>query len=357
MVFTRQNPAYRSVAREPATLRVTPWRVAAFRPFGCSSSISRRFSSLAFFHQPTFPVPPDSVHHRFLALVFFGVLAGCASAPSSARVPETPTTPREPDRPVTVSTPKGAPIFTYRDGSYSYDIVQTTTVSVGAVPDASRQDTLRTVGALTYSISGSSGLPVVTATIDSLVITSTRDSATPPRRLSVPVVLQLPLIEPPIATASDSAALMAKCDALEEAARGLASDIHVRIPVTVERGQTWSDSTSLAICRGGIPLTGTRVSRYQISEVRAVRDSTIAKVSRQTTLMISGTGTQGTRHISVRGQGTSDTIFTFDVTAGRFLESTGQSVLQLSFETIQQTDQIVQHSTSAVRLRALTPGR
>jgi hypothetical protein len=253
--------------------------------------------------------------------------------------------------------PKGAPIFTYRDGSYSYDVVQTTTVSVGADPGAVSQDTLRTVGALTYSISGGPGSPLVTATIDSLVITSARDSATPPRRLSAPVVLQLPLIEPSIATASDSAALMATCDAPEEAARSLASDVHVRIPIAVERGRSWSDSTSLVICRGGIPLTGTRISRYQISDVREARDSTIARVDRQTTLTISGTGTQGTRRISVRGQGTSDTVFTFDVTAGRFLESTGQSVLQLSFETIQQTDQIVQRSTSAVRLSAAAPGR
>ena len=300
---------------------------------------------------------PDSVRSRFLMLLSLGFITGCVSAPTPARVPETPT-PREPDRPVTVTTPRGASLFSYRDGSYGYDVVQTTTISVATVSETRAEDTLRTVGSLTYSISSSSGSPVVTVTVDSLVITSARDSAAPSRRLAASVVLQLPLIEPSIATASDSATLMSACDALEETARALASDVHIRrIPVAVERGQSWSDSTSVVICRGGIPLTGTRLSRYQIADVREGRDSVVAKVSRQTTLTISGTGTQGGRRISVRGQGTSDTMFSFDMTGGRFLESTGQSVLRLSFETIQQTDQVVQRSSSSVRLRAATPVR
>jgi hypothetical protein len=235
--------------------------------------------------------------------------------------------------------------------------MQTTTVSVATISGTLAEDTLRTVGKLTYAISSSSGSPLITAIVDSLVITSVRDSTTPIRQLVAPVVLQLPLTAPLIATASDSAALMSTCDGLDEAARALASDLHVRIPVAVERGQSWSDSTALVVCRGGIPLTGTRLSRYQIADVRETRDSTVARVNRQTTLTISGTGTQGARRITVRGQGTSDTMFSFDITAGRFLESTGQSVLQLDFETIQQTDKVVQRSSSNVQLRAATPAR
>ena len=256
-----------------------------------------------------------------------------------------------------VPTPKGASAFVYRGGSYSYDVVQTTTVSVGTASGAPVEDTLRTAAGLTYSISGSSESPTVTVTVDSLLITSARDSAAPLRRLVAPVAVQLPLTAPPMATAGDSAALLSTCDALEDAARALASDVHVRIPVAVERGQSWSDSTFLVICRGGIPLTGTRLSRYQIVDVHEIRDSIVARVNRQTTLTISGTGTQGTRRISVRGQGTSDTMFSFDLTAGRFIESTGQSVLQLTFETIQQTDKVVQRSSSSVRLRNATPIR
>ncbi len=296
----------------------------------------------------------DSARPWCLALLS-ACIVGCASAAVPARGPETSPPPREPDRPSTVSAPKPTSLFTYRGGSYAYDLLQTTTVTVASESGASVEDTLRTVAGLTYSIPASVGGPGISVTIDSLIIVSLRDSMVPARRLAAPVLVQLPLSSPPIATASDSAVLLSTCDALEEAARVLAGDVHIQIPVVMERGQRWSDSTSLVICRGGIPMTGTRISHYQVTDVRESRDTAVARVSRQTNLTISGTGAQGARQITVRGHGTSDTVFSFDLTAGRFLESTGQSVLQLGFETIQQTDQVVQRSTSSVRLRAAAP--
>jgi hypothetical protein len=216
-------------------------------------------------------------------------------------------------------------------------------------------DTLQTVAGLTYSIS--SDIPAVTGSIsiDSMVITSSRDTTVPVRRLAAPIVVPLPLMPTAAVPVEDSLAFLSTCNSIEEAARALASDIYVQIPAPIERGQTWTDSTTLGFCRGGIPLTATRISRFQITDIRESRDTVVARVSRQTKLVLLGSGMQGSRRITVRGEGTSETVFAYDLRAGRFLESTGESQLRLAFETIQQTEQVVQQSRSIVRLRTALP--
>jgi len=230
-----------------------------------------------------------------------------------------------------------------------------TTVTVGAEGNTPIEDTLQTIAGLTYLVSASTGAPTISVTIDSLVIASVRDTLGPARRLTAPVVVQLPFIPSSITTAVDSATFLSTCDSMEETARVLAGDLYIQIPVPLREGGRWSDSTSLVLCRGGIPLTVTKISRFQITEVRESRDALLARILRQTTLTITGSGAQGARRITVRGQGTSESAFTYDLRAGHFLESTGQSVLQLGFETIQQTEQVIQRSSSSVRLRAAVP--
>jgi hypothetical protein len=301
-----------------------------------------------------------SVSSSLARALFFGFLAaastfGCVSTPTPVRLPD-PSVPQEPERTPTPPSPATGPLsFTYRDGTYAYDIRQLTTVSIGVGGAVTAEDTLQTSGNLTYTVSSVSGAPVVSAMIDSLVIASVRDTTMPVRRLAAPVTTQLPLTSPVLATLDDSTIFLSTCDSMEEAARVLAADVHLRIPVPVQEGQHWTDSASTTLCRGGLPLTAVRVSQLQIGRIRETRDSVVATVTRRTVLTITGSGMQGARRITVRGQGTSETLFTYDVRAGRFLESTGQSVLELGFETIQQTEQVTQRSTSSVRLRAAVP--
>jgi hypothetical protein len=247
-------------------------------------------------------------------------------------------------------------VFRYQDGQYGYEVRQMTTVEVGSGATPLVADTVQTMAALTYTVSTTAGTPIVSVTVDSLVISSARDSTAPPQRLGAPVTVQFPITYVPPTTATDSAALLTTCDSMDEAARVLAADGYLQIPIPLERSRGWSDSSSVVLCRGGIPLQATRVSHFQISDIRQSRDTTIAVISRQTALTLRGTGSQGTRRITVQGQGTSETVFTYSVNTGRFLGNTGQSVLQLVFETVQQTEQVVQRSSSTVQLRAVPPG-
>ncbi len=284
-------------------------------------------------------------------LVVIAVVGGaaCASAPVPAGTPA-PTSPREPERPAITEPSTPIPtIFTYAEGTSRYDLDQVTTIVVGADSAAPAADTVRTTAGLTLSVTGAT----TTITIDSMAISSVRDTMTPVRQLAAPVVVQAPVLLT-VQQGTDSTALLSTCDSMEEAARVLAGDIHVPIPVVVVPAQTWRDSTTSTLCRGGIPLTVTRVSDFHISDVRSSGDSTVATVQRHTVLTLTGSGLQGSRRIMIRGDGRSETVFTYDLRGGRFLGSSGQSELHLGFETIQQTEQVVQRSTSSVRLRPVS---
>jgi hypothetical protein len=98
-------------------------------------------------------------------------------------------------------------------------------------------------------------------------------------------------------------------------------------------------------------MTATTVSSFELQDVQARGDSLTIQVLRRSTLVLVGAGLQGARRIAVTGTGISETVFTYELRSGAFVESQGQSALQLRFETIQQTEQVTQRSTSRVRRR------
>lgn len=242
----------------------------------------------------------------------------------------------------------------YREGTYTYDIRQMTVITVGADTTRAGQDTLTTAGTLTVSVSGPPEMVSVMGRVDSLAIVSRRDTTNAPRQLIAPVTVDLRAGTDVAAMmpSPDSTTVPPGCDSMEDAARAIARDVHIRIPSGAVVGHQWTDSSSMMLCRGGIPMMATTQSTYEIQGLPA---SATVQIVRRSRLILSGAGLQGSRRIAVTGDGTSETAFTYDLHAGVFLGSTGQSVLRLRFETIQQTEQVTQHSTAQVRLRPRTP--
>ena len=295
---------------------------------------------------------------HFASALALAVSIGCASAPTPTSTPGIPSPRRDTvviaTPPQTSNTP--TPVFAYKDGSYWYDLEQTTIVAVGGDGRTPMEDTLVTRGSLTFTIRRSNDSLVVAAIIDSLSVTSLRDTVGTPRRLGGPTTIDLePRLEPASVPVIDSMSIPASCDSMEEAARAIARDVHIRIPTGLLRSQQWTDSTSSAVCRGGVPMIATTRSTFEVQDVRSRGDSAIAQVIRRSTLMLTGVGLQGSRRIAVEGTGTSETVFSYDLRVGAFIESSGHSTLQLRFETLQQTEQVTQRATSRVRLRSRAP--
>ncbi len=288
-----------------------------------------------------------------LALVWLGL--GCASGTGSVRDPYPVA--REPSdtTPATLPEVMTPSSFTYQPGMFRYDVQQTAIVTVGGADNVPAEDTVRTTASLTYLIASSDGRLAVSALVDSLTVVSTRDTTISPRQLLVPVEVELPLRPIALESAEDSSVLRSKCDTMEEAARGLVRDTHLELPSAMSHGQSWTDSSSVVLCRGGVPLTVVSRSTFQVDPSSTTRN--LISVIRLTELGVNGSGTQGVRRISISGQGKSETRFTYDLLGGHLVESTGRSVLQLSFETIQQTEQVVQQSESRAVFRNTTGPR
>jgi hypothetical protein len=218
------------------------------------------------------------------------------------------------------------------------------------------EDTLVTRASLTYAILRATDTLVVIARVDSMTVGSTRDTSALPRRLATSVTLDLrPIIDSIPMIVADSAMIPPGCDSMDDAARAIARDLHVRLPAGIQPGQRWTDSTSASICRGGIPMTAITVSTFEVQAPRSAGDTTILPIVRRSALALRGTGMQGSRRIAVTGTGISETLFRYDLGAGVLLDGLGESTLQLRFETIQQTEQVLQRSSSRLRLRSRRP--
>lgn len=286
---------------------------------------------------------------RIPYLLISAIGLGCISAP--IQVPDPTTSTVSDTAPAT--TPRMTPLsFTYSDGRFHYDLQQTTVIAVGTPDNISAEDTILTRASFIYSISTVDGTPAFSATVDSLVVMSSRDSVLPARYLLMPVTVEFPFISEALFSPEDSAAFRSTCDTMDSAARALVADIHVQLPVPMEPGQNWTDSSSVLLCRGGIPMTIVALSSFRVLDLPSTGDGRPIGVRRQTNLILGGSGTEGTRRISVTGRGTSEALFIYGRQEGRLVESTGQSLLELDFETIQQTERVVQRSSSHVFFRA-----
>ena len=254
-----------------------------------------------------------------------------------------------PQRPGTVGRiPLG-----YREGTYAYDIRQTTVITVGTDVSTAAQDTLVTAGTLTVTVQGPPETTDVMGVVDSLVVLSRRDTAAVPRRLAAPISVDLraTIDTAPVVSSPDSTIIPSSCDSMEDAARAIARDIHIRIPPGAVIGHRWTDSTTALVCRGGIPMTATTTSTFELQNTQSRSDSAIVQIVRRSNLALSGSGLQGSRRITVAGDGTSEAVFTYDLRTGVYLGSVGQSTLRLRFDTIQQTEHVTQQSIAQVQLR------
>jgi hypothetical protein len=243
--------------------------------------------------------------------------------------------------------------FAFRDGSSRYELTQTSIMTVGSESRPTVEDTVFTRAILAMAVAGAGvGTPLISVSIDSLSVRSARDTASATgRQLAAPVVVTLPISFPVPISTDDTLAILSSCDSMDSAARLLAADLSPELPVPVGPGRQWTDTTTFVICRGGIPLTLTSISSFEAYPVRQAGYGLSLDLIRRTVLTLAGTGLQGGRPVTVTGQGTSETTFVYDLGAGRLHESAGQSVLHLVFETLHQTEQVTQRSSS--RLRAV----
>jgi hypothetical protein len=172
----------------------------------------------------------------------------------------------------------------------------------------------------------------VHARIDSMFIE--RDSLIPaPDSAAAPVVASFDaIITPHGEYLAYPAAAANGCDG-EEPLLAAAREMVMDLPDVLAAGTQWSDSTSITICRGGMPVTTGMVRHYQVVGPMWSDDTVaVIRLTRESTFTLAGTGrTARNQIVALTGRGQSRDTLDLDPTLGLVRAATRDGLTELSF--------------------------
>ena len=98
----------------------------------------------------------------------------------------------------------------------------------------------------------------------------------------------------------------------------IARDLLVQVPPELRVGDSWSDTSTVAICRGGVPVSTGVVRHYEVLEPRRDADGrALARVARTTAFSLAGTQTTTYGQvIALSGAGESRAVLELDASNG-----------------------------------------
>ncbi len=306
-----------------------------------------------------------------MAWVFVGLAACAPSRPTVEPVPEAP--------PVVVVAPP-APVaparltIATRHDTLRYDVVSTATVERdSANTPISEQIVTRARVSFAMERIGTGDLGRAldlrsTGRVDGFVITSServtgsRSSALPgvattPSRPVAPLTVPFDaLLNGLTARVSPRPALVNECDQPEMSALSLARELLVRLPPELVVGQSWSDTTRVFMCRGGVPVTVQQVSTSTIQSFEIGTDGAFTQASIQRALQTRVEGQLATswRTVGLTGRGSGMQQLVVDASTGSLVSLQSESVMQLDVRDSARRGQGQQSLTQRV---VLTAGR
>jgi hypothetical protein len=151
--------------------------------------------------------------------------------------------------------------------------------------------------------------------------------ATPaPAADSLPAVTFDAVLDSVLARIAPTPALVNECDQPSVAAAGLARELLVRLPETIETGAAWRDSARVFTCRGGVPIT-----LYLANETRVVSiaaDGRSVTLRRTVRTRVEGQLVLAWRTITLRGSGEATSTLALRLPDGTADQVTGTGVLR-----------------------------
>lgn len=116
-----------------------------------------------------------------------------------------------------------------------------------------------------------------------------------------------------------------ECDRMETLAASLAREVLIRIPDEVTVGSVWRDSTVSFVCRDGVPMTVTTVTRSRLTDHSTRR----VIIERSGILRIAGSGGTAARGMEIEGEGTTTDRVELDPMRGTMDRLRGERTLTL----------------------------
>ena len=123
------------------------------------------------------------------------------------------------------------------------------------------------------------------------------------------------------------------------------------IPLELQRGQSWTDSTSTALCSGSIPVTLTALRHYQvIGEINNGAHIGLL-LERLDKTSLAGEGAEGQHRVQLKSEGTGRTELLIDPITGALLEVTGTNTSLVTITTSGRSQKFTQTSKEEVTRR------
>lgn len=213
---------------------------------------------------------------------------------------------------------------------------------------AMAQDTVSTTAWLRYRIGDGASSRPLEVTVDS-VLRSGGARMPGPAALAHGVRFTGSIVGERVELAADSASV-ADCSSPAGALQALARDVLPSIPARLAPGARWEESVTSTSCRGGAVLTTLSRHRYEVPR-DGQEGVTRIRIRRNTEIRISGSGAIGAESIVAHGEGEGAGELIVDRAAGRVVESSARSRIELTFVALGQEQRVTQEGEQ--RMRAL----
>jgi hypothetical protein len=235
-------------------------------------------------------------------------------------VPATPAPPRVERSEADAPLPLVSGRFAYAPGIYRYEVATESEIRQSS-DSVAAEARVRTGALLTLRFEQLGGDSLrVAVSVDS--VWAHRDSLVPAPDSAVFGEVQLPLVFTTITDARGVVQVEAGSPRTEcaagEALLAVVGDLLVPVPGELVVGASWSDTATVSICRGGVPVTTGVVRHYEVLGSRRDTDGTpLMRIARTTTFSMAGTETTEHRQIiALTGRGESRTLLELDLRGG-----------------------------------------
>lgn len=159
--------------------------------------------------------------------------------------------------------------------------------------------------------------------VDSFTVRSSLDSTA--RASVAPALLMDVVLDSTTVRVMPRPVLTNSCDRPETVAASLAREVLIRIPNGMTVGATWRDSSVTFLCRDGVPLTVTTMTRTRLVELSSRR----GVIERVGVMRVSGSGGPVYRAMTVQGEGDTRDRVELDLTRGTVDRLRGERTLTL----------------------------
>ena len=298
---------------------------------------------------------------RVLAALAALLGAGCGPGLQPAPRP-TPSGPADPAP--AGPAPAAAAVFAYGAGRGVAIVESRATIDV-TEDSAAATDTVVTTARVRWELGPAAGGDrELQAVVDSFAVTA---GARVPPGAAVPLPVRVtgratggevrldpPMASPPfpsVTPATPSSAPTPPSDCAGPAASVLGSvrELFPRLPGSLARGARWADTVTTVTCPGGVRLVSTTIHRYQVAGQTESAGRRLVRIERASDLAVRGEGEQARERVTADGRGTARATLHVDPAAGRLVDLTGDSTLELTFTGAGRVQRVVQRGTVVVR--------